>query len=78
MLSLTQGGVHSLLLSMGQVPELLTVGEAAEAFRVTEETVRKWARQGRLKAIPMPTRIKRFRREDIEAIVNGEPVESAA
>jgi excisionase family DNA binding protein len=65
------------MLSMGHVPELLTVGEAAQALRVSQETIRIWARTGRLKPVPMPTRIVRFRREDIEAIVTGEPAESA-
>lgn len=35
--------------------ELLTVAEVAERLRVSEETVRRWLRTGRLRGIRLPT-----------------------
>lgn len=56
-------------LCMGQLPELMTVAEVAEALRLTDETVHRWAREGKLPFVSLPTGLKRFRREDIEAIL---------
>lgn len=55
----------------GQEPRLLTVAEVAERFRLTDETVHRWARNGRLPYIDV-LGVKRFRREVIEAIERGE------
>lgn len=64
---------------MGQVPTLLTPAEVAERLRLTDETIHRWCRDGKLPFIQLPGGIKRFRREDIEAIERGEqPVSGAA
>lgn len=69
---------------MGNLPELLTVAEVAEALRISDETVHRWVRQGRLPAIRLPggplerSGLKRFRREDVEALLNGESVGDVA
>lgn len=55
---------------MGQLPELLTVAEVAEALRLSDETVHRWCRQGRLAYINV-LGVKRFRREDIEATLGA-------
>lgn len=54
-----------------QEPKLLTVGEVAERFRLTDETIHRWAREGRLPFVDV-LGVKRFRREVIEAIESGE------
>ena len=62
----------------GGEPELLTVGEVAERFRVADETIHRWAREGYLPYVPLPTGLKRFRREVIDAIAKGEPAAASA
>jgi excisionase family DNA binding protein len=54
-------------------PELMTVAEVAAMFRVSDETIHRWCRSGTLPFIPMPSGLKRFRREEVEAILAGEP-----
>jgi len=63
---------------MGQLPELLTVPEVAKVARVTDETVHRWARDGKLPFIKMPSGLKRFRREDVEAILRGDAHQAVA
>lgn len=63
---------------MTQLPPLLTRAQAAEILCVDPNTVRRWSRDGKLFAIRMPSGIHKYRREDIEAIVNGGTPASAA
>lgn len=56
----------------------MTVPEVAERLRITPETVRIWAREGRLPAVPLPMRGLRFRREDIDAILAGKAAPASA
>lgn len=53
-------------------PELLPIGEVAEAFSVTVGTVRSWEKAGKLAAIRTPGGQRRFRRSDVEALLNGD------
>lgn len=58
------------MLRMSQLPALLTVPEAAEALRVSEQTVRRWVRQGDLpahRATGMKSRI-RIHPDDLAAL----------
>lgn len=49
---------------------LLTVAEVAAELRVDPATVRLWARQGKIPVVKLPGgRLKRFRREDVDAIL---------
>ena len=68
------------MLSMTQVsqqeptsrPELLTAKEAGEALGgISDETVNRWARDGKLACITLPSGQRRFRREVIDAILAG-------
>ncbi len=54
---------------MAQFPDLMTVREVARALRVDDETVHRWAREGKLPAIRLPGRVKRFRRAEIAALL---------
>lgn len=68
---------HSTVWCMTSLPSLLTANEVAEEFRLDPETIRRWARDGQIKSIRLPSGLYRFRREDIEALIAGrEPVES--
>jgi excisionase family DNA binding protein len=52
--------------------DFLTVREVAEQFRVTEQTVRKWVRDGRLAATKLPGgKNLLIRRGDARALVRG-------
>ncbi len=53
---------------MAQLPELMTVAEVAEALRLTDETVHRWCRQGRLDYVDV-VGVKRFHRTYIEALL---------
>jgi excisionase family DNA binding protein len=51
---------------------LLTVAEVADQLRLDPETIRRWAREGRIKAIALPSGLWRFRRSDVEDLLRGE------
>jgi excisionase family DNA binding protein len=55
--------------------ELLTIRETAELLRVSEITVSRWVKQGRLPAMRVGPRAVRIRRHDIERVL--EPVTGA-
>jgi excisionase family DNA binding protein len=60
-------------------PELLTAKQAGEALGgISDETVNRWARDGKLPCITLPSGQRRFRREVIDAILSGEIVAGAA
>lgn len=58
-----------MLMSMGQLPDLLAASEVADMFEVTDETIHRWARNGVLPYVTLPSGTKRFRRADIEALL---------
>lgn len=62
---------------MTQEPSVLTAPQVAARLQVTAETVRDWARSGKVPAITLPGGQYRFRREDIEAIEQPTPVAAA-
>ncbi len=56
------------------IEELLTLKEAAKILRANEQTLRRWDRQGILKAVRVGKRRgvgdRRYRRKDIEAYIS--------
>jgi excisionase family DNA binding protein len=52
---------------------LLSVAEVAERFQVSEETVRRWARTGRIPTAGTPGREIRFDPDIIAAIIATRP-----
>ena len=54
----------------------MTTGEAARYLDVSLQTVRRWAKNGSLPVIILPSGHRRFRTEDIERLL--EPVEASA
>lgn len=59
--------------------DLLTAEEAGDLLHVTDETVRRWAKDKRIAHIVLPSGQRRYRRSDIEAILRGvEPDEAAS
>lgn len=63
---------------MTSLPTLLTASEVAQEFRLDPETIRRWAREGRIHRIKLPGGLYRFRREEIEAMLVGGVEEPAA
>jgi excisionase family DNA binding protein len=58
---------------MTQPARLLTIPQVVErlaelGIEISDETVRQWAKNGRLRAVQLPSGRFRFRREDVDAI----------
>lgn len=53
-------------------PELLTPAEVARMFRVDAKTVTRWAKQGKLDAIRTLGGHRRYRADDVRALLRGE------
>lgn len=51
--------------------ELIQVRQAARALGVHENTIRRWEERGLLRAVRLPSGVRRFRAEDIEAVREG-------
>ncbi|KAB2845527.1 MAG: MerR family DNA-binding transcriptional regulator [Hyphomicrobiaceae bacterium] len=49
------------------VTELMQVRESAQALGVSENTIRRWDERGLIRAVRLPSGVRRFRRADIEA-----------
>ena len=47
--------------------ELMQVRDAARALGVGENTIRRWEQRGLIPAVRLPSGVRRFRPEDIEA-----------
>ncbi|HSS10539.1 MAG TPA: helix-turn-helix domain-containing protein [Acidimicrobiales bacterium] len=52
-----------------QPDEWLTVGEAAELIGIHPTTLRRYEREGLIKARRTPTNQRRFRRSDVEKLL---------
>jgi len=48
--------------------QLMKVREVARTLGVHENTVRRWEERGLLRAVRLPSGVRRFRREDVEAM----------
>jgi DNA (cytosine-5)-methyltransferase 1 len=53
-----------------QIPELLTLEEAAKTLKVHKETLRRWDKSGKLPAVKVSDRgDRRYKSEDIEKFI---------
>lgn len=57
-------------------PEYLTTGEAAAVLGVSDETLRRWADDRKVRHVRLPSGQLRFIRADLDAVL--QPVETAA
>lgn len=48
--------------------EILYIGAAAEVARVSKDTLRRWADEGKVPSIRTPSGQRKFRRGDMEAV----------
>lgn len=51
--------------------EVLTRREAADLLKVHTETIKRWQRQGRLRAFVLSPTVVRYRRADLEQLLQG-------
>ena len=58
--------------------DLLTSTEAAAAWGVSTYTVRKWAREGKVKTVALPSGRRRFLRSDVDAVLRPTEAEAAS
>lgn len=72
-LCLTPESVQSIVLCMAPTSELCTADKVAEMLDVKPESVRRWARQGKLPFVQLPSGRMRFRREDVVALLEQKP-----
>lgn len=56
----------------------LSTGAAAALIGVSDETLRRWVEQGRVRHLRLPSGRLRFRREDVEALLVPVEPEDAA
>ena len=53
---------------MAEQHPLMQVREAARALGIHENTLRRWQEAGRIRAVKLPTGVRRFRPEDIDRL----------
>ncbi|MDY5584745.1 MAG: BldC family transcriptional regulator [Arcanobacterium sp.] len=58
-----------------KLSELMTPSEVAELFRVDPKTVARWANDGKIPTLRTLGGHRRFRRADIEKLLNGEALD---
>ncbi|MFH0748537.1 MAG: helix-turn-helix domain-containing protein [Candidatus Bathyarchaeota archaeon] len=60
------------MLKTQELPKLLTIRQAAEILNVHVETLRRWDKNGKLKAIIVNERgDRRYKPKDLEQIIKG-------
>ncbi len=65
---LTQIDILVLLAYHDHMAQLMQVRQAAQALGVHENTIRRWEERGLLRAVRLPSGVRRFRAEDVEAM----------
>jgi excisionase family DNA binding protein len=59
------------MTTLGPVPQLLAPREVAALFRVDPKTVTRWAEQGRLTTVRTLGGHRRFRADEVYALLRG-------
>lgn len=54
--------------------DLLKPGEVIAALRISRSTLVRWVADGKLEPIRLGDKTFRYRRSDVDALLNGEPV----
>lgn len=56
----------------------VAVGEAAALLTVHPDTLKRWEKAGRIDSVRTPTGHRRFRRGDVEALLQPSPASTAS
>jgi excisionase family DNA binding protein len=51
--------------------DLLTADEIAKTLRVSADTVRRWAREGRIPEVKLSPKVRRYREADVMAALES-------
>jgi excisionase family DNA binding protein len=65
---LTHIDILASLTYPDRMAQLMQVRQAARALGVHENTLRRWEERGLLRAVRLPSGVRRFRAEDVEAM----------
>lgn len=58
-------------LNLAETPDLLTIGQVAELFKIHPDTLRNWEKSGDLVPLRIgPRKDRRYRKQDIEVIIH--------
>lgn len=57
---------------------LMTAHEVATIFRVAPTTVYKWADEGKIESIQLPSGVRRFHSDVVESILGFDPADLAS
>ncbi|MCE5314164.1 MAG: helix-turn-helix domain-containing protein [Armatimonadota bacterium] len=63
--------INSALEGRELMQKLLSTQEAADILNVTDLTVRRWIKEGRMKAIKLGGRLWRIQESDLEAFIRS-------
>jgi excisionase family DNA binding protein len=59
-----------LTTNLSELPELLTIKEAADYLRITKETLRQWKRQGLVSFTQVGVNVFRVQRSEVARLVS--------
>lgn len=55
-----------------ELPELLSIGQVSEIFKIHADTLRNWEKSGKLSPLRVgPRKDRRYRKEDIQTLIDG-------
>ena len=57
---------------LGDLPELLTIGQVSEIFKIHQDTLRNWEKAGKITPLRVgPRQDRKYRKEDIQTLIDG-------
>jgi len=70
--------VSILLVVSADQPILMTRREVADVLRLSLDTLDTWAREGKITSVRLPSGQRRYRRQDVEALITAGLEEAAS
>jgi excisionase family DNA binding protein len=63
---------------MGDEKKVIAIGEAANYLGISRDTLRRWEKRGRLKALRSPTNRRFYTKEQLDRLMSGEKITKGA